>query len=126
MRAQGSSGSLTVCAVSPKIDDVLRITKLKAVFPPYETEGAAITEAHRSEEASLTGTTVLCVDKSPDVGTYLRELLKAVGCRVLTAHNLPDALILLIATRPKVVVVSEELHAARTTHTAEEFHRIAA
>src|SRR5205807_4644271 len=126
IRAQRSSGSLSVCAVSPKIDEVLRITKLKTVFAPYETEGAAITEAHRGDDASLAGSTVLCVDQSTDVGAYLRELLKAAGYRVLTAHNLPDALILLIATRPAVVVVSEELHAIRSTHTAEEFHRIAA
>src|SRR5207247_1188888 len=108
LRAQRMSGTLTVCAVSPKIDEVLRITRLKAVFPRYETEVAAITDVHRSdtvENASAAGATVLCVDASADVGAYLRELLKAAGYRVLTTHNLPDALILLVATQPKVVVI---------------------
>jgi len=69
---------------------------------------------------------VLCVDASADVSTYLRELLRASGYRVLSAHNLPDALILLVATQPEVVVVSAELHAARGTRSADEFHRLAA
>ncbi len=127
MRAQRSSGSLSVCAVSPKIDEVLRVTKLRTVFPPYESEAAAITDAHRDGAAiDATGTTVLCVDRSTDVGAYLRELLKAAGYRVLTAHNLPDALVLLVATKPKVVLISAEMNAMRSTHTAEEFHRLAA
>jgi anti-sigma B factor antagonist len=129
VRAKHSSHTLTVCAVSPKIDEVLRVTKLRTVFPPYETEAAAITEAHRTDAASEVNagaTTVLCVDVSADVSTYLRELLKAAGYRVLSAHNLPDALILLVASKPAVVVLSAELHALRGTRTAEEFHRLAA
>jgi len=129
MRAQRSSGTLSVCAVSAKIDEVLRITRLKSVFPPYDTEAAAITDVHRldpSQQAGAKKTTVLCVDASTDVGVYLRELLKAAGYSVLTANNLPDALILLIATEPKVVVVGAELKAARGTRTAEEFHRLSA
>ena len=127
-RAQRSSGTLTVCAVSPKVDEVLRVTRLKAVFPPYETEAAAITEVHRADtgqDAVTAGTTVLCVEASTDVGTYLRELLKAAGYRVISAHNLPDALVLLTATQPKVVVVSAELRAFRSTRSAVEFHRLA-
>ena len=52
--------------------------------------------------------------------------LKAAGYRVLTALNLPDALVLLIATEPTVVVVSAELNASRGTRTASEFQRLAA
>ena len=128
LRAQRTSGTLTVCAVSPKIDEVLRITRLKNVFPRYDTEADAIGDVHRSDApnaAAVAGTTVLCVDASADVAAYLRELLKAAGYRVLTAHNLPDALILLVATQPKVVVIGAELYAARNTRTAEEFHRLA-
>ncbi len=125
-RTQRSSGSLSVCAVSPKIDEVLRVTKLKSVFPPYETEAAAISEAHKSDAAAgSAGATVLCADGSTDVSVYLRELLKAAGYRVLTANNLPDALILFIATKPKVVVLSSELYAMRGTRAADEFHRLA-
>ena len=73
-----------------KIDEVLRVTKLRTVFPPSQTEAGA------------------------------------AGYRVLSAHSLPDALILLVATKPAVVVLSDELHAVRGTRTAEEFHRLAA
>jgi len=129
VRAKRSTSTLTVCAVSSKVDEVLRVTKLRTVFPPYETEAEAIADAHRMEagpEAGAGPPTVLCVDASADVSTYLRELLKAAGYRVLSAHNLPDALILLVASKPAVVVLGDELHAARGTRTAEEFHRLAA
>jgi hypothetical protein len=52
-------------------------------------------------------------------------LLKQSGYQILTASNLPDALILLKTTRPRVVVMGPELRAAGGTWTAEEFNRIA-
>jgi len=64
------------------------------------------------------------VDESPDVLTYLRELLKEAGYRTLTAANLPDALILLKATRPKMVVIGAELLTA-DTQASEEFKNVA-
>jgi CheY-like chemotaxis protein len=56
--------------------------------------------------------------------SYLRELLKEAGYRTLTAANLPDALILLKATRPKIVVIGTELRTAGT-QAATEFNTIA-
>src|SRR5215471_2323950 len=129
VRAKRATSTLTVCAVSSKIDEVLRVTKLRSVFPMYDSEADAIADAHRTEARPDTGAgapTVLCVDASADVSTYLRELLRVAGYRVLSAHNLPDALILLIASKPAVVVLSDELHAVRGTRTAEEFHRLVA
>jgi len=124
-RVQNASGTLKICAVSPKIDDVLRITRLKAVFQPYETEADPIAEVHRSSRTSdaLSNPDVLCVDESDDVLAYLRELFKGAGYRAITAANLPDALILLRATGPKVVVISAALRAARSTRAAVEFHK---
>ena len=90
VRAKRSSSTLTVCAVSSKIDEVLRVTKLRTIFPPYETEAEAIADAHRTEAGAEAGAgppTLLCVDASPDVSTYLRELLKAAGYRVLSAQS---------------------------------------
>jgi anti-anti-sigma factor len=107
-------GTLKVCAVSPKIDDVLRITRLKSVFQPYETEADSIADIHRGtrgSESSFENPDVLCVDQSPDVLTYLREVLKEAGYRTLTAANIPDALILLKATHPRIVVIGAELRA---------------
>jgi anti-sigma B factor antagonist len=126
-RPQEGRGTLKVCAVSPKIDDVLRITRLKSVFQPYETEADSIADIHRAQglDASFDNPDVLCVDESPDVLTYLRELLKEAGYRTLTAASVPDALILLKATHPKMVVIGAEVRADEGTSAAREFNSIA-
>ena len=126
-RPQDRRGTLKVCAVSPKIDDVLRVTRLKSVFQPYETEADSIADLHRNSkgiDAAFDDPDVLCVDESPDILTYLRELLKNAGYRTLTAANIPDALILLKATRPKIVVIGAELRTAGT-QAYEEFKTVA-
>ena len=126
-RAQNAHGALTICAPSSKVVDVLKITRLDAVFHAYATEADAIADAHRPErqDPALVNPDILCVDRSPDVLSYLRELLKEAGYGALTAANLPDALILLIATGPRVVVMGQEVRATGVTGTAEQFHRLA-
>jgi len=125
-RVQNASGSLRICALSPKIDDVLRITRLKAVFQPYDTEADSIAAAHHTDRSDpgLGEPDVLCVDPSEDVLAYLRELLKEAGYRAITAANLPDALILLKATGPRAVVIGAELRAMRGTRAADEFTKL--
>ena len=122
-RAQNARGSLKFCGVSQKVGDVLKVTRLHSIFPHYETEADAIAAAYRvprTNEMGFLEANVLCVDKSADVLAYLRELLKEAGHSVITAANLPDALILLTATQPKVVVVGAELRAATGTRAAED------
>jgi anti-sigma B factor antagonist len=125
-RAQNAGGALKLCAPSPKVDQVLRVTRLKPVFQIYETEADSIADVHgaRDRESSIGRPDILCVDASLDVLAYVRLLLQQSGYRMLTASNLPDALILLKTTRPKVVVLGPELRAG-TTGTAQEFNRIA-
>jgi anti-sigma B factor antagonist len=125
-RVQNASGSLRICAISPKIDDVLRITRLKAVFQPYDTEADSIAAAHRVDRSDpgVGAPDVLCVDPSEDVLAYLRELLNEAGYRAITAANLPDALILLKATGPRAVVIGAELRAMRGTRAADEFRKL--
>jgi anti-anti-sigma factor len=123
-RAQNASGTLKICEVSPPIDRVLGITRLRQVLQPHAREADAIADVHRPRrDDAITGPDILCVDESQDVLAYLRELLKEAGFHPMTAANLPDALILLTATRPRVVVISASMRAMRTTRTAEEFHR---
>ena len=43
-RAQNAGGALKLCALSPKVDDVLRITRLKPVFQVYETDAESIAD----------------------------------------------------------------------------------
>jgi anti-sigma B factor antagonist len=124
-RVQNAAGQLSVCALSPKVSDVLRITKLDTVLKPYYAEAEAIASAHTDGHPTNSGANalVLCVDTSTDVLAYLRGLLKAAGHRVVTAENLHDGLILLKAMRPTVVVIGAGLHAMRRTASAEEFQR---
>ena len=124
-RVQNAAGQLSICALSPKVSEVLRVTRLDSVLQPYYAEADAIASAHGDTRAAadLAGVLVLCVDTSSDVLAYLRGLLKGAGYRVVTAANLHDALILLKTMRPAVVVMGAGLHALRGTSSAEEFHR---
>ena len=126
-RAQEGHGTLKVCDVSAKINDVLKITRLRSVFQPYDTEADSIADLHSAghrQDASVENPDVLCVDESPDVLTYLHELLREAGYRTLTAANIADALILLKATHPRIVVVGAELRATGSG-PADEFNQLA-
>jgi len=124
-RVQNASGQLMMCALSPKVSDVLRITRLEGVLQPYIAEADAIASAHGESggDSEASGPLVLCAEPSTDVLAYLRGLLKGEGFRVVTAENLHDGVILLKTMRPAVVVISAHLHAMRGTASAEEFHR---
>ena len=49
--------------------------------------------------------TVLVVDDEPPILRFLRTSLAAVGHRVVTAENAADALVLLVAEKPDVVIL---------------------
>lgn len=128
IRARNMQGGLTIAEVSPRVAEVLRITRLHAVLQPYATEADAIAAAHHGGaplDASFASPQVLCVDTSPDVLAYLRELLKEAGYGALTAGNLADATLLLRATRPGVVVIGPGLRQASGTGAGPEFQRLA-
>lgn len=128
-RAQTAQGSLKLCEVPAKIAEVLRITKLNALFESYDSEAAAITASyHRATSPGPSfrfDADILCVDPSADVVAYVRELLKQAGYGVVTAENVPDALTLIQAVRPKLVVVNAKLHATRSTRSTDTFNQLA-
>ena len=128
-RTRTANGSLKLCAVPERIGEVLRITKLGTIFESHASEAEAVSAFYQPEKSAAASfrfnTDILCVEKSADVLAYIRELLCQAGYGVMTASNLPDALILLQATRPKVVVIGAELHSAIGTRTAEAFNRLA-
>lgn len=125
-RVQNASGQLSICALSPKVSDVLRVTRLDSVLKPYLAEAEAIESAHHNTQPTdgdPKGALILCADSSRDVLAYLRGLLAGAGHRVVTAENLHDGLILLKAMGPSVVVIGTGLHGMRGSWSAEEFHR---
>ena len=124
-RMRNTGGSLTICAASPRIREVLKVTRLHGVLTPHESEADAIADVFRyraSVRGSAAGTDILCVDRSPDVLAYVREVLHSAGYGVTSAGNLPDALTLLIATRPKAIVISRDLRSSRETRAASAFN----
>ena len=128
-RTQNAQGSLKFCALSPRIIEVLEMTHLRPIFEAHESEADAISAFYqRGVGGGVTTrlrTDVLCVDESADVQAYIRGLLAQAGFGVLTAGNLPDGLILLQATAPKVVIMATAFRETTGTRTAEKFNALA-
>jgi len=108
-RARATRGDLKLCAVSSHIRDILRSTKLNTILKAYDTDVDAIAAfcapADSVEAPPSLDIDIVCVDPSPDILAYLREVLRRAGYGVTTTTNVADSRILIRATRPKVVVV---------------------
>jgi CheY-like chemotaxis protein len=119
---RSAGGDLKLCQVTPEVGTVLKITNLTQLFQMYEQEEEAIAAFYQRqsgpEVAAGKGPRLLCVDYSPDVLAYLRELLGRAGYEVVSSNHVPDALILLRATRPALVVLGPNLRAAAGTREA--------
>ena len=90
------------------------MTHLLSQFEVYDTVEEAITAAYLGSRYSRSKTgderpRVLCVYESPDVCTFLREILCSAGYNALTTVSLDDARILLKATKAKLVLVSSRM-----------------
>jgi anti-sigma B factor antagonist len=129
VRALSSSrrygGDIKLCNVTREVESILKLTNLTQLFQIHAAEEEAITAFYCQSEApkqpARTGVRVLCIDHSSDVLAYVRALLTRAGLDVLTSANLPDALILLRATGPKLVVLGPNLRAS--TGTMEAFEK---
>jgi anti-sigma B factor antagonist len=128
-RTHTAQGGLKLCAVPPKVAEVLRLTRLGTIFDRHDSVEQAIAAFYQGATSAGTSdrlnTDILCVEHSADVLAFVRELLKQAGYGVMTATNLPDALILLKATRPKVLVIGADLRSARDTSAAATFNHLA-
>jgi anti-sigma B factor antagonist len=127
-RSRAAGGSLRLCGVPTRIGEVLKITRLDRLFDTHESEADAIAAFYQrgsSTPASRRiGTEILCVGRSADVQAYVRELLGHAGYGVMTVSNLSDALTLLKATRPRVVVIGADLSLKAGIRTVDTFKRI--
>jgi len=122
--ARTAAGDLKLCAANHRVREVLGVTKLAGVLPPYPSELEAITAFYTSVEAddpwARLEKDVLCVHSSLDVLVYARELLKQAGYGVVTTSNVSDARVLLRATRPRVLVIDSDSRARLVTLTGED------
>jgi anti-sigma B factor antagonist len=128
-RARVAGGDLRICAVSPRLKEILRVTRLDKVLPPYTSSGEAIAatydHARDAQKLDRLAADVLCVAESRDMLVYVCEILRQAGFAVMSSDNLPDALMLLRAVRPRTVVMSAGLRAARGTGAANAFNTLA-
>jgi anti-sigma B factor antagonist len=121
--------NLKLCGLTRKISETLKITRLSAVFDCHESEAEAIAAFYRQPTAStrpapFAAPNVLCVGRSPELLTYMQEVLRQAGLSVTTVDNLPDAVTLLKAMTPKVVLIDHELRSAGSTGMIETFNHL--
>ena len=127
-RSRAAGGSLRLCAVPPRISDVLRITRLDGLFDTHVSEAEAVGAFYQRGSSTPAsrglGAEILCVGRSADVQAYVRELLGHAGYGVMTVSNLSDALTLLKAMRPRVVVIGADLCLTGGIRAADSFKSI--
>jgi len=128
-RSRAAGGNLRFCAVPTRVGHVLKITRLDTLFDTHASEAEAVSAFYQrgsSTPASRrVGTEILCVGRSADVQAYVRELLGRAGYGVMTVSNLSDALTLLKATHPRVVVIGADLRLTGGIRAVDTFKSIA-
>jgi len=127
--ARAGSGNLKLCGLTSRVSETLKLTRLLTVFDCHDSEAEAIAAFYRTPTGSnrpspFVVPNVLCADRSADLLTYMQEVLRQAGLRVITTDNLPDAVTLLKATRPKVVLVGRELRSAGSSGAVDTFNRL--
>lgn len=120
---------LKLCRLTNRVSETLKLTRLAAVFDCHESEEEAIAAFYRHSTRSSGSSTfvapnVLCIERSVDLLTYLQEVLRQAGLRVMTTDNLPDAVTLLKAMTPKIVLVAHDVRSAGSAATVDTFNRL--
>jgi anti-anti-sigma factor len=117
-KAREARGDLKLCGVPSRLKDVLRITRLHRVLDAYDSEAEAISAFYRRDAGpgglDRLESDVLCVSGSADVLAYVCGILRQAGYAAMASANLPDAVVLLKVSRPRVVVVDAALRSAGT------------
>ena len=127
--ARTGQDNLKLCGLTTRTSETLKITRLSAVFDCYQSEAEAIAAFYRTPIGSnrtspFVAPNVLCVGKSAELLTYMQAVLRQAGLSVTTVNNLPDAVTLLKATTPQVVLVDHEVRSAGTAGTVDIFNRL--
>lgn len=122
-RVRRSGGDLKLCAAPPPVQRLLQLTNLLQVFDVHESEVDAVSAFYRRSrpaeaKADAPACRVLCIHPNVDTLVYLREVLRRSGYDAVTTSNVPDAMVLLKATAPALVVLSDEMQSARGRATA--------
>jgi anti-sigma B factor antagonist len=126
--ARAKGGDVKLCGVQPQLRKTLQMTNLLAMFETYDSEAEAIIAAYLgsrySKEKGSNQFRVLCVYDSLNVRTFLREVLCRAGYSALTTANVPDAKILLKATKAKLAILGANMQAVHGTPTKKLLEEI--
>jgi anti-sigma B factor antagonist len=98
-RLDSTGLGIRLAAPPPMIVEVLNITMLSTVFQSYPTEQEAVLSFLHQPTAPAVhdqpGHRVLVVDRSPDLGAFIRAVLTQHGYEVRSASLVSDARVLL-------------------------------
>jgi anti-anti-sigma factor len=127
--ARAKGGDIKLCGVQPRLRKTLEMTSLLPMFETYDSEAEAIIAAYlgsrySKEKSGNSQLRVLCVFDSLNVRTFLREVLCRAGYSALTTANLPDAKILLKATKAKLVILGPKQQSVHGVSAKKLFEEI--
>jgi anti-sigma B factor antagonist len=112
-------GDLKLCDVPAHVRKVLELSHLTKLFESHESEDLAVAAFYKApalaEQVVAKGHSVLCIDRSADVVTYIRELLRREGYDVHTSNNLRDGLILMRVSRFDLLLLGADVGASPAT-----------
>jgi anti-anti-sigma factor len=123
LRAAG--GDVKLCQLSPAVLRVLQVTNLTKVFSTYSSEGEAIeafSKGPRSprEAVGSSRTRIVCIDTSGDLLAYVSALLKRCDYEVLTTRYVGEAMTLVNAAKPDMVICGPGMLRVPTGEAAVE------
>ncbi len=124
------AGDLRLSSPPPFVADLLRATKLSAVFKVYRSEEEAILSflkepATPGAETAPAGPMVLFVDRSPDLCAFVRALLNSHGYGVLSTCRSHDAKLLLLSTDFDYLVLGPECSQRPSDGAADRLRALA-
>jgi anti-sigma B factor antagonist len=125
-RTRGAFGDLKLCSVPRRVAEVLRITRLAAIFDVHTIEDEAIaafySQSKPADARPTLGGDILCVHDSPDVLAYIYGVLREAGYRVMQCGNVSDAAVLFKVSRPRVLVIGASARARLDSARAGASH----
>jgi anti-sigma B factor antagonist len=129
--ARSKGGALCLACVPATIRKTLEITHLRSQFEVHDSVEEAITAAYLGsrylrEKGGDGRPRIVCTYDSTDVCTFLRETLCSAGYNALTTANIKDALVLLKATKARILLISsrmQSVHGQPTRQLLDEIDR---
>lgn len=126
--ARAARGELKLCGAGKTVANTLKITNLDTLLETHGSEVDAVSAFYQRstsiESTRRSGKTVVCVDPSPDVLAYVREVLRHAGFDPLASANVSDARILIKAVQPDLVILGPNVQLRADRHNEALRHAL--